>query len=160
MLGHGHRVATARLNTGTPTWPAEDPQLLDGGRALEVGAHQQRVASLLLEPAGQLGRGRRLAGTLQAGQQHDRRRPRGVGDPQRLAAERLDQLVVDDLDDLLARREALGQVRARPAPPSPDRLTVPDDEQVDVGLEQGHADLPQRLVDVVLAEAALGPAGG
>ena len=35
---------------------------------------RQRVAPLLAEPAGQLGRGRRLARALQAGEQHDRRR--------------------------------------------------------------------------------------
>ena len=35
---------------------AEDAELLDGGGALEVGADQQRVAALLLEPAGELGR--------------------------------------------------------------------------------------------------------
>ncbi len=31
---------------------------------------------------------------------------------------------------------------------------VPDDPEVDVGLQQGQADLPQRLVDVGLAQPA------
>ena len=53
---------------------AEGAQLLDGGGALEVGADQQRVAALLLEPAGQLGRVGGLARALEAGHQHDGRR--------------------------------------------------------------------------------------
>ena len=51
---------------------AQRAQLLDGGRALEVGADEQRVAALLLEPAGQLGRGGGLARALQAGHEHAR----------------------------------------------------------------------------------------
>ena len=75
----GRPAATATgsvgsLKTGTPACSAEDPELLDGGRALEVGADQQRVAALLPEPAGQLGRGGGLARALQAGEQDDRRR--------------------------------------------------------------------------------------
>ena len=86
---------------------AERAQLLDGGGALEVGADEQRVGGPGLEPAGQLGRVRRLAGALQTGHQHDRRRPAGVGDLERLAAEDAGELAVDDLDDLLARVEGL-----------------------------------------------------
>ena len=55
---------------------AERAQLLDGGGALEVGADQQRVAALRLEPAGELGGVGGLARALQAGHQHDRRRLR------------------------------------------------------------------------------------
>ena len=57
------------LEHGDAGLAAEHPQLLDGGRPLEVGADQQRIAALLLEPAGQLGRGGGLARALQAGQQ-------------------------------------------------------------------------------------------
>ena len=85
----------------------ERAQLFDRGRALEVGADEQRVAALGLEPAGQLGRRGRLARALQTGHQHDRRRAAGVGDLQRLAAEDAGQLAVDDLDDLLAGIEHL-----------------------------------------------------
>ena len=51
---------------------AQDPELLDGGRALEVGPDEHGVAALLLEPAGQLAGGGRLARALEAGQ-HARR---------------------------------------------------------------------------------------
>ena len=51
----------------------EHTQLLDGRRALQVGADQIGMAPLLAEPAGQLGGGGGLAGALQAGEQHDGR---------------------------------------------------------------------------------------
>ena len=40
---------------------AEHPELFDRGRALEVGTDEERVAALLAEPAGELGRGGRLS---------------------------------------------------------------------------------------------------
>ena len=91
---------------------AERAQLLDGGGALEVGADEERLAALLLEPAGELGRVRRLARALEAGHEDDRRRLRRVGDLDGLAAEGVDQGLVDDLDDLLGRVERLRQLRA------------------------------------------------
>ena len=76
-----------------------------------------------------------------------------VGQAVPAAAEQLDQLVVHDLDDLLARRERLEHVL-------PDGLLADavdealDDLEVDVGLEQRHAHLAQRLLDVVLGQPA------
>ena len=70
-----------------------------------------------------------------------------------VATEGGDQLVVDDLDDLLGRREALGQL-------GPGRLLLDpadealDDLEVDVGLEEGEADLPGHLVDLLVPQAA------
>ena len=78
-LGGGDRVARLAEHRHADLAP-EGAQLLDGGGALEVGADQQRVAALLLEPAGQLGRVGGLAGALQAGHQHDGGRLAGVGD--------------------------------------------------------------------------------
>ena len=64
-----------------------------------------------------------------------------------------DQLLVDDVDDLLRRVQRL--VELDPDAPLPDPGDQPaDDLEVDVGLEQGQADLAQDLVDIVLAEAA------
>ena len=74
----------------------------------------------------------------------------GVGDLDRLAAEGGDQLFVDDLDDLLGRREALAQVLADAAlADAADQAA--DDVDVDVGLEGGPADLARDLVDVGVA---------
>src|SRR5207302_8234238 len=121
--------------------------------ALKVGAHEQRVAALLLEPAGELARRRRLTGALQAGEQHDRRWLRCVGDAQVLAAEGVDQLLVDDLDDLLRRTQALREVEADGLFLDAGDDTL-NDAKVDVGFEQGQADLPQDLVDLWLTERA------
>ena len=71
-----------------------------------------------------------------------------------LAAEDRDELLVDDLDDLLAGIQAGEQV-------GPDgaladaRDEVLDDLEVDVGLEQGEADLAQRDVEVGLGDPCL-----
>ncbi len=97
------------LNTLHPGLLAEHPQLLHGRGPLEVGPDEQRVAPLLLPPLGELGRGGGLARALEAGQQHDRGRPRGVGQLSVSPPEHRDQLLVDDLDHLLAGSQALGQ---------------------------------------------------
>ena len=133
---------------------AEGAQLLDGGRALQVGADEQWLATLALEPAGQLGAVGRLARALQSGHQHHGGWPAGIGDLERLATEHGGELGVDDLDDLLAGVERLAERHA-------DGLLadagddVADDTDVDVGLEQRGADLADHLVDVGLGQPAL-----
>ena len=68
--------------------------------------------------------------------------------------EDVDEFVVDDLDDLLARGHRLGDSLTR-------RLVlhaldeVAGDRQRDVGLEQGDAHLSQGRPDVVIGERAL-----
>ena len=138
---------------------AQNAQLLDGGRALQVGANQQRVAALLLPPQRQLGRGGRLARTLQAGHEHHRGRPGGIGDLEALAAQDGDQLLVHGPDDLLARGQALGEGLS--ADPQADAVAESaGHRELDVGLEQGRADLAQGLVQVGLADATLAPQPG
>ena len=72
------------------------------------------------------------------------------------AAQQIDQLAVDDLHHLLARGEA-------PEDLVPHGLLAdpldegPDDLEVDVGLEEGDPHLPERLLDVLLGEAAGAP---
>ena len=130
---------------------AEDPELLDRGRALEVAPDEEGVAALLLEPLGQLAGGGGLARALEAGQQHDRGGLGGVGDLEGLAPQAGDQLLVDDLDDLLGGRQAARQVGADALlADAPDEVL--DDLEVDVGLEQGDPDLPQDLFDLALAQ--------
>ena len=91
---------------------AEHAELLDRGRALEVGADEQRLQALRLEQPRELARGGRLPGALEAGEHHDRRRLRAHRELAGRAAERLDQLLVHDLDDLLAGLEALRDLGA------------------------------------------------
>src|SRR5262249_25335183 len=99
----------------------------------------------------ELGGGRRLARALQAGHQDHGGRTRRERDPRRLAAHQRGQLLVDDLDDLLARGELLEDLD--PERPLLDRRReLLDDLEVDVGLEQREADLAHRLVDVILRQ--------
>ena len=64
-----------------------------------------------------------------------------------------DELVVDDLDDLLAGGQALEDLRADGAL-ADARDEVLDDLEVDVGLEQREADLAHGGIDVGLADPA------
>lgn len=68
-------------------------------------------------------------------------------------AQHPNQLVVDRLDHLLARGQALGELGTNQLCPQAGD-DVPHDEQVDVGLQQRQPDFPQRLVDVFLVEPA------
>jgi hypothetical protein len=71
----------------------------------------------------------------------------------RTTAHQLRQLVVNDLHDLLARRQALRHLGAqRTLLDGRDELL--DHVEVDVRLEQGEADLAHRSRDVVLAQAS------
>src|SRR5262249_31007211 len=88
---------------------------------------------------------------LQPGQQDHGRRP-PEREPGVARAHERRELLVDDLHDLLARREALQDVLAERALLD-RRREVSCDLEVDVGLEQGEADLPHRLRDRPLVEA-------
>src|SRR6185295_6007569 len=67
------------------------------------------------------------------------------------AAQHLDQVIVDDLDDHLARRDRADDVGADRLGADPvDELA--DDRQGHVGFEEGRADLAQGRVDIGLGE--------
>ena len=100
----------------------------------------------------ELRRGRRLARALETGEQDDGRIAGQVEGPITGRQQRR-ELVVDDLHDLLARRQALEDIGADGALLDPGDEVL-DDLEVDVGLEQGEADLAHRGVDVGLADAA------
>ena len=135
---------------------AEDGELFHRGRALRVErGHQHALAVAVLEAFGELGGRRRLARALEA---HDEDRGRRVVDAQSgralVAGEDADQLVMDDLDDLLAGGDRFGDGLAFGL--LGDGLDeVAGDGEGDVGLQQGHADFAQRGRDVVVAERAL-----
>ena len=130
---------------------AEGDELLDGGRALHVGGHEQGAVALLLEEGGQLGGSGRLAGALEAGHHDDRRRGARGGEVLLRAAEDGGELFLNDVDDGLGRRHAFEGAWFEGA-----RLhlgdELADDLEVDVGFEQRDAHLAQRLVDILLAE--------
>ena len=132
----------------------DDGQLLDRGRPAHVGRYEDRVLPLLCQPAAQLSRGRRLARPLQAEQQDDARPRLRRRQPAGAVAEERQHLVAHDAHDLLRRRQALQNLLI-------DRLVADaiderlDDLEVDVRLEQRHADFAQRGLDRLLGEADL-----
>ena len=132
----------------------DDLQLLARGGTIDVHRDQHGPVAALLEPVGQLARGGGLAGTLQSGHQHDRRRLRGELQLGGVFAQDADQLVANDLDHLLGGRERRHHLLAQ-------RLLADvvnqffDDLEVDVGLEQRHADFFQRFADVLFRQRAL-----
>ena len=133
---------------------ADDLKLLDGRRAIDIAADQQRTLAVLFQPVRQLGGHRRFARALQAAEHEHRNRGRAVLQPRVRAAHQFRQLFVDDLDDLLlGAQAALGFL--------PDAALgglfheVLDNLIVDVGLQQGHAHLAHHQLDVLLGQAAL-----
>ena len=132
---------------------AELLELLDRGRAGEVGADERRRVALLAEEKRELRGGRRLAGALKPREQDHGRRTAGERELGVAAAHERGQLLVDDAHDLLPGREALRHVRAeRPLAHARDEIL--HDLEVDVRLEQGEADLAHGAGDRVLVEPA------
>ena len=137
---------------------AQHRQLLLRGRAVDVERrHQHLLAVLLADQLAELGSGRGLARALKPNH-HDHHRRRGVEVQPlgRRPAQRFHQRVVDDLDDLLPRRDRAQHIGA-------DRLFGhPVDKpahhrQRHVGLEQRDANLAHRLAHVLLAQGATAP---
>ena len=134
----------------------EDSQLLDGRWPVHVGGDEEGPEALSLEVPAELRDRGRLAGPLEAEDHDDRGRPRRHGEAVRRPADQRHELLVDDLDDLLPGSDALEDLLAHRA------LAHPLDEgagdlEVDVALQEGHANLAERLLDVLLGEATGSP---
>ena len=156
-LGNLHRVAQSLLEHGHTQLSAHNLQLLDSGGTEGVAGHQKgTLAVLLLHEAGQLGAIGGLTGAVEAHQHHYRGRLGGDGQLGALAAHQGGQLLVDDLDNHLCGGEALQHVGTH-SPLGDLGHKVLDDLVVDVGLQQGHADLLHGLLHVGLGETALAP---
>src|SRR5439155_6031466 len=120
--------------------------------ALQVSGNEQRRVALLFQPAAELACECRLAGTLQAGEQYDGWRVLREAEPPGLAAENVDELLVDDLDDLLRGVECLADLSAAGAV-FDVADEVLDHRQRDVGFEQPDPALAARGLDVGPAQA-------
>lgn len=95
---------------------------------------------------------------MQAGHQDDGWRLRGFLEAGGVAAEDVDQFVVDDFDDLFGGRERGGNFFADGA--GADAFDeVGDDGEVDVGLEEGETDLAEGVGDVLVGDGALAAEG-
>ena len=136
--------------------PAQRLKLIDSRRTVQVGRYQHRKLARLLQVPRQLRGRRRLAGTVQPDHQDHRRRGRPRHDLALTAVEDGRKLLVRDLDHLLARTQALEHVlRQRPLAYLPDKR--PRHPEVYIRLEQRHANLPQRRVNVALSQPPLVP---
>ena len=154
-LGDGHgRLARhdgQRRNTGLH---AEHGQLLLRGRTAHVErGHQDFLLLALAQPQTELGGGGGLARTLQTDHENRYRRVGGQVDGHTGAAQHLDQMVVDDLDDHLAGRDAFQHVLAHGLIAHGSQEIL-DHRQGDVGFEQRHAHFAQRRIHVALAQGA------
>ena len=106
-----------------PRARAHGDHLLDAGRAIGVGRHDQRLASLASQPVRELADGRRLAGAVDAVQQDARRAPapgRARADCRDISAERRARPSASRASSTRARRR-VRTCGARVATPSPGR---------------------------------------
>ena len=156
MLCDGDGIALTFLINGNAQLRTDHLQLLNSGRTINVtGAQQRTAAFLFLEPAGQLGDVGGFTGTLQTHEHDDRGRTVGHVHTALASAHQVAQLVVDDLNDLLCRGQALQNIRADGL--FGDRFDeVLDHLEVDVGFQQGKSDFPHGLLNVIFVQATLG----
>ncbi len=132
---------------------AEGLELLRRRYALRVGRDHQRTIALTAKAEGQLrGRGR-LTGALEPHEHDDGGRRLRLLQARVSSAEHLDHLLVDDVDDLLHRCEALRDVGSQ-RPLSHAGHELLDDLVVNVSLQQSEADLAQSLIEVLLGDGA------
>ncbi len=129
-------------------------ELLNGRRPVDVRRNEKGLSPLFSQVERQLPGGGRLAGALKA-EEHDRDR-RGAGHIEGLVrlAQKVDHLVVDDLDELLAGGDARHHLFAQ------GLLLHPFEEVlrhlvVDVRLKEGYPHFAQRVLDVALAQLAV-----
>src|SRR5262245_16647559 len=145
------RIAAVFAVHGNLDLLAELLELVDRRRALQVGGDEAGLPPFLPQQQRELRGGRRLARALEPGEQDHRGRPTGEGELRAAGAHQGRQLVVDDLHDLLARRDALQDLLTeRPLPDLSNEVL--DDLEVDVGLEQGEPDLAHRARNRLLVE--------
>ncbi len=132
----------------------DDFELFARGRAVDVDRNQHGPVAALLEPRGQLAGCGGFAGALQPGHQNDRGRLGCEVKTRGVFAEQRNQLVAHDLDHLLGGRER-GEHFVRHGLRADVLDQVADDVEVDVGLEQSHADFAQSFGNVFFSERAL-----
>jgi hypothetical protein len=132
---------------------AELDELIDRGRALQVGGDERRLLTVALQEKRQLAGRRRLAGALETREQNRRRRALRERDLRGAGAHQRRQLLVHDLHDLLPRGQALLDVLAeRPFADLSHELF--DDVEVDVGLEQREPHLAHGTGDRLVVQRA------
>ena len=152
-----HRVALPHLKNRDVQLLAHYLQLGNGGGTVHIAGHQQRpLAVLPAHMARQLGAVGGFTGALQTHHHHNGGALGGRGKAGIAAAHQFRQLLVDDLHNLLGRRQALQHVAAHAA------LGDLSDEILDhliadIRLQQSQADFTQAGPDIALRQTALAP---
>ena len=126
-------------------------ELINGGGAVNVRRNKVGLHLALAQKQRQLARRGGLAGALKPGHENDSGRPALEGKIGVVSAEQGDQLVVHHLYHLLRGGDALHDFNAQ------GRLAHAlgkflDDPEIDVGLKQGEANLPQGVLNVRLGK--------
>src|SRR5215208_726069 len=136
-----------------PQLGAQGLELVDGRGAVDVGGYEARRAPFGLELASELCRRGRFPGTLEPDHHYNSRRNRAELEALTPLAEHGGELVVDDLDELLGRRDGLqGADAHRRLLHALQKLAR--ELEVDVGLEEDAPHLAQPLLDVRFGENA------
>ncbi len=131
---------------------AERFELFHGGRTARIErGHKDALALLVGKAFGDLARCRRFARTLQADHEDRHRRGRIERNGRSFLAQNRDELVMNDLDDLLARLDRPGDFRAHGARANLFGKGAHHFER-NVGLDQRAADLAQRGLHIGFAE--------
>ena len=139
---------------------AQGHQLFDCGGPVSIRSHQHGLAALFLEMPRQLGRHGGLAHALEPGE-HDRGGSGGALEIRIYRTHQFDQFVFAYLDEMLARSGFDGPPGGV-AGPGFDLLAqgtvldpgeeILDHRKVDIRLEERHADVRKRLVDIRLMQ--------
>ena len=146
----GRNTASHRKDGNADAF-ADDFQLINSGRTVNVARHEQGIFPFFLIISGEFSAMSGFAGALQTDHHDDRGRLRRDFQFCGLAAHNADQFFVYDLYNLLRRHETFG-----------DRLTdstfgnrfykFPDDLEVNVGFKKCQFDFPHTAFDVGLGK--------
>ena len=153
LAGDLHRVSLPHLKHRHAGLLADDLQLLDRSRTIDVTGCQQRTLAALLEIPGQLGTVGGLTGTLKAAHHNDGGDLRREGDPGVGGTHQFGQFVIDDLDDLLGGSQALEHFTAHGLFTHRCHKVL-GDLVVDIRFQKCHTDFPHDLLDVTLLDLA------
>jgi hypothetical protein len=131
---------------------AEGFQLVHSGRAIDVGGHEQRRAGLFVEQTREFAAGSRFARSMQTDHHNATgiaaESQRGIG-----GTEKVDQFIVDDLDDLLTGLNALDDLLAEGL--DFDLLDkIPGDLEIDIRVQERHADIAEGIRYIGLRDFA------
>ena len=154
LPGNGHGILAVAAVHAHADLVAQGLQLVGGGGAVHVAGDEQRGMALLLQAVGQLGRGRGLAGALQAHEHDDVGNAAAQHEPRIGAAQKLGQLVQHDLHDVLGRRERIEHLRCQTA-----LLRLCDEVlhhlEIDIRLQKSKTDLTHCLIDIFFSKPTL-----